>query len=53
MTASMTATTAEHVEEVKKPSAALSRVLVEEWNSSNVNAPIESPANRNELECDV
>jgi len=34
------------VEEVKKPSAALSSSVVQGWNSSNVSPPIESPLYR-------
>ena len=43
MTATMTAMTAEQVDEVKKPSAALSSGVEEGWNSENVRAPIERP----------
>jgi hypothetical protein len=42
----MTATTAEQVEEVRKPSAALSSDVELGWNSENVSAPIESPVVR-------
>lgn len=53
ITASMTAITAEHVDDVKKPSAALSRGVIEGWNSENVRAPIESPGGvvRRERRC--
>ena len=40
---SLTAMMAEHVEDVKNPSAALSRAVAEGWNSEKASAPIERP----------